>query len=152
MLLNYRKIMVLYNARLVFGVFPSFPPASAQGKEGSAHKNMMTVKGYLIYNSAMLQFTFRFISKDENEKCKKADAPMNHSHRPKKPANIRLFFFFFFFLLVVMNIICNHSWVKWPCNRHLSAPAGGGNATPGTVRKFGNLFRWWQTRRPNRAS
>lgn len=50
--------MVLYNARPIFGVFPSFPPASAQGKDGSAHKSTMTEEGYLIHNSTMLQFTF----------------------------------------------------------------------------------------------
>lgn len=48
--------MVLYNARPIFGVFPSFQPASARGKDGSAHKSTMTEKGYLIHNSTMLQF------------------------------------------------------------------------------------------------
>lgn len=73
--------MVLYYVRPIFGVFPSFPPDSAQGKEGSTHKNMMTVKGYLIYNSTRLQCTFRLISKDKNDKHKKA--PMNLSQHPK---------------------------------------------------------------------
>lgn len=89
--------MVLYNARPIFGVFPSFPPASAQGKEGSTHKNMMTVKGYLISNSTRLQYIFILISNEKNDNCKKDDVPLSLSHRPKnktstkqnKNANIR---------------------------------------------------------------
>lgn len=33
MLPNYRKIMVLYNARPIFGVFSSFPPARHEAKK-----------------------------------------------------------------------------------------------------------------------
>lgn len=152
MLLNYRKIMVLYNARPIFGVFPSFQPASAQGKDGSAHRNMMTEKVYLIHNSTMLQFTFSLISKDENDKRKTADAPLSLFTQPTNPLIYGFIYLFILLLLVVMSIINIHSWVKWPCNRLLSAPASGENATPRPAWKFGNLLWGWQTRPPNRAS
>lgn len=55
---------------------------------------MVTGKDDLIHNSTMLQFTFRLISKDENNKRKTADAPMSLSARP---TNLLIYSFFIYF-------------------------------------------------------